>query len=281
MIEYRHFRPSKTYAEIAELFYLTFPKSRHPIAMNAKSERYLKWLYNENPSGAPVGFEALSNEKIVGHYVCIPSQWEYGSTKYKALLSLNTAVHPDFQGKGVFSSLLRKSIEQAKLKGFDFIYGVANQNSTHGFHRCGFDAIGQLNIQIGLCGLEKTPPTHHAMEQLNCSHTPGKLEWRTRRPFTRYTKTLHSIVSQSENFPIKIRSAIFNRIQTNLPILKNKYFHPCVYIGTQKQSMMVPLPKWLRPTPMNLIFLPLSEKAKSIDPRMVSWNISFLDFDLA
>ena len=86
--------------------------------MKAKSEKYLKWLYNENPSGAPVGFEALSNKKIVGHYVCIPSQWEDGLTTYKALLSLNTAVHPDFQGKGIFSSLLRKSMKQAELKAF-------------------------------------------------------------------------------------------------------------------------------------------------------------------
>ena len=95
------------------------------------------WAANAaNPAGTVVGFDAWDDVTLAAHYVCVPARvLRWGDAFGRALLSLNTATRPAYQGKGLFTKLAAATYEGAERpKGFECVYGVANANSTPGFH---------------------------------------------------------------------------------------------------------------------------------------------------
>ena len=280
-IIYEKYQACGDFQALFKLFKNAFPKSKHFICDAQRYSAYLKWLYLENPFGKPVGYNAYSNDMLVGHYVCIPCEWTQNSKIYRALLSVNTAVHPKFQGQGIFSVLAKKTYQTATNAQFDFVYAVSNQASTPGFHKMGFDILGPLNVHLSF-----------SFQRLNHTYTknPKKftntlsknfLKWRMRRPFTNYQETGGRIISKPENLPLRIVSRI-NLDNNKIGVTAAKPALPLyVYIGTEVQQGMTMLPNWLRPTPLNLIYLPLKKSNIQIDNSADLWCLDFLDFDLA
>ena len=61
-------------------------------------------VYKLNPDGYAIGFNAWSGSTLVGQYACIPSRIQIQGSIARAMLSLNTATHPEYEGKGIFST---------------------------------------------------------------------------------------------------------------------------------------------------------------------------------
>jgi GNAT superfamily N-acetyltransferase len=97
------------------------------------TKEYLQWQYADNPDGTIVGFNAYQGETLAAHYVTQPMEAVINGVKRRGLLSLNTATHPQHQGKGLFVKLADRTYTYAAEHGYDFVIGVANQNSVHGF----------------------------------------------------------------------------------------------------------------------------------------------------
>ena len=111
---------------------------------------YMKWLYDENPNGSVIGYDAFHGNRLVAHYACIPIRTINNNKKEKCLLSLNTATHPDHRKKGLFVKLAQKTYERGSYLGYSSVIGIANKNSTHGFvSSLGFEFITSLELKIG------------------------------------------------------------------------------------------------------------------------------------
>ena len=82
---------------------------------------YLTWQYINNPLGKAYGYNAIDNNKIIGHYVAIPIEANIFGKKESGLLSLNTAVHPDYRGRQLFKKLAQVTFDKAKKDGKTFI----------------------------------------------------------------------------------------------------------------------------------------------------------------
>ena len=89
---------------------------------------YLDWLYRLNPVGKAETFNVWKGDSIVGHYAAIPIIANLFGNEERGLLSLNTVVHPDYQGRGYFKSLALSTYEEAKLRNAGFVIGVGNAN---------------------------------------------------------------------------------------------------------------------------------------------------------
>ena len=99
------------------------------------SIRFLDWLYARNPVGPAFGLNAWSDGELAAHYAAIPVVYLINGKKTKGLLALNTATHPKHQGKGIFTKIGNAANELAASRGYEFVSGVANQNSTDGYLR--------------------------------------------------------------------------------------------------------------------------------------------------
>ena len=97
------------------------------------SFEYIKWQYMDNPNGQVVSYNAFDeNNNLAAHYAAIPIKMSFGNEIVPGLLSLNTATHPNHQGKKLFTKLATLTYEKAYDMGYKFVIGVANANSTHG-----------------------------------------------------------------------------------------------------------------------------------------------------
>lgn len=241
----------------------------------------IAWRYRDNPAGAVVGTDAWSGEILAAHYVTCPTLATVEGQALRGLLSLNTATHRDFQGRGLFTRLAEATYAAGAEAGFDFVVGVANANSTPGFIRkLGFQLVAPL-----AAGALLAPPRRLAERpvQYAALWTPELLAWRLANPAARYGVARRGGLT-------RITAA------THLPFVRCAAYLPGVeaasaagglgadmFIGLEPRMDLsrrgfVALPRRFRPSPLNLIYRPLSARAPAA-LRSDDVALSFLDFD--
>ncbi|MFZ5661286.1 MAG: GNAT family N-acetyltransferase [Pseudomonadota bacterium] len=165
-------------SEYAGLFRACFP-----TAGKLANLAYLRWLYTENPAGSVIGFNARVGGRLAAHYVCVPVSLELDGQRTRALLSLNTATHPDFQGRGLFTRLAEQTYQAGAREGARLVYGVANANSTPGFIRkLGFRLIAPLQAKIGIGPLGRFDWGRVSRARFRLAWPAEELQWRLRNP---------------------------------------------------------------------------------------------------
>lgn len=278
------FRPLRTdaaaIAQYCGLFQACFPGA------SVFTPAYVTWLYAANPDGQAVGFDAWEGETLAAHYVCVPALVEIDGAPVRVLLSLNTATHPDFQGKGLFTRLAQMTYDAAAGAGFGGVYGVANANSTPGFLRkLGFTLVRPLEARIGLGGLWTRE--REVQPSFRRTWNEASLAWRCANPN-------NSVRAQVADDGLHLFA---NSVNAALPAYAElragglavphgreaRAVSPLrLYLGLQPDARAsywnyIAIPQRLRPSPLNLIFRPLGERALALDPQRIEF--SFLDFD--
>jgi predicted N-acetyltransferase YhbS len=92
-----------------------------------------KWRYKENPVGLITIVLAEDKSGLVGQYALHPIRMKIGNSTRIAALSLDTMVHPDYRGQGMFIKLARHLYESVVRQGIPLIYGFPNEASHRGF----------------------------------------------------------------------------------------------------------------------------------------------------
>lgn len=255
---------------------------------NKYNLKYMSWLYSKNPDGTVFGYDAFSNNRLAAHYACIPVQIRLFGNIANALLSLNTATHPDFQRKGLFTKLAELTYKDATDSGYSCVFGVANTNSTPGFcHKLGFQLVAPLEARLGIGHCPPLKKTN-SLTQFERHWSSSSLAWRCANPsnpiyginrgssFRFYAKAKGAIVPVFAE--LILPRAISYHYEDKPPLLSPFK----LYIGLQPSKSYlnwryVNIPKYLRPSPLNFIFLPLNMNEKEMDANTI--NLSFLDFD--
>ena len=254
--------------DYAELFSESFPNQ------SKLSIDYLQWLYCQNPSGAVVGMDAFFGGKLVAHYATVPMPYGLHNHDFSALLSLNTATHPRHQRKGLFKRLARATYEQAVSLKYDFVIGAANENSTHGFvNGLGFLHLGNISMSIW------SDVSRPSIEMLARKCDAQWIRWRLERPNAQYT--LHRIGSTEVCVQSKYRGLPLNLGRLSLQTLDAANLSSLVRVHSRLPGLtplfisgarQVNLPRWLHPSPWNIIFLPLSPKAHGLMPGQMYYD---------
>lgn len=273
---------STTLALYVDLFGNAFPKSA------GFSVTYLSWLYQQNPEGLAIGFDAWEGDDLVAHYACIPCRVELEGIPTRAMLSLNTATHPAHQGKGLFTQLAHLTYEAAAAQGIQSVYGIANANSTPGFVRkLGFDLVRPLQAKVGWGGLGIDWPRLKAGVRFQRLWSLTSLDWRMANPKNR----VQGLAKDGRAcFFARAKGAwlpAYAEMDSELCLVESAAltFHPLaprLYLGlvpddTAKFSGFMDIPQRLRPSPLNFIYRSLAGAPKRIDPQGLL--VSFLDFD--
>ncbi|MFC5551315.1 GNAT family N-acetyltransferase [Massilia aerilata] len=269
-------------AQYGALFKACFPMT------DKFTPRYLAWLYVDNPDGKAVGYDAWDGERLAAHYVCIPARaWVEGS-EVPVLLSLNTATHPDYQGKGLFTKLAAMTFEAGAAQGFDGVYGVANANSTPGFVRkLGFQLVRPLEARVGVGSLRHAPKAAPGALSFERSWSAEALRWRCANPHNpvfvkngagklrfHAAASGHKLPAYAEldaggvDLPASERAPVLSPLRLFIglaPDASSSYWN------------YASIPMRLRPSPLNLIYRSFAPRVRALDPSRIAF--SFLDFD--
>lgn len=265
--------------QYAGLFSACFPDANH------LDEPYLRWLYRENPAGTVVGFDAWEDGRLAAHYACVPASVRVAGAPRRALLSLNTATHPDFQGRGLFTRLAEQTYARGEALGHHLVYGVANANSTPGFLRkLGFSLVTPLDAWIGLGRLRGFDWDQVAAADFARTWPGEELAWRLRNP-ARPVRSV-AVADGSTGFLAasgKPGIAAWAQLPGDLATSARGRggFGARVFLGKlpgrkTPAGAYASIPHFLRPSPLNLIVRGLGAPV-ALDAGRLSF--SFLDFD--
>ncbi len=237
---------------------------------------FLDWQYFKNPVGDVVGFDAFYNNELVAHYVTIPVVYKFNDKTLNGLLSLNTATKAEHQGKGLFTKLASDTYDLAKEKGYKFIIGVANQNSTHGFiKKLGFDLVGKLDVKIYLGTIQQKKDNKLFFKAI---WTKDILEWRLKNPDAIYFSKRTTIYSAT-HIPF-IKSLLLTTAESKVEHIKSINFIPfklSIGLNIGDATFAINLPERFKPSPLNLIFKNISGDELKISKDNCYFEL--IDFD--
>lgn len=203
--------------EIISLLKVSLGEDRIP-----KSEALWNWKHQQNPFGTSPVWVAESAGKIIGVRAFLKWEYIHESKILLAQRAVDTAVHPDFQGKGIFSQLTRKLLEKSRLEGTDLIFNTPNRKSTPGYLKLGWEKWDRLPLKMkpvfssgnSTCSHPGLPwdEVDHLVNQLELNEkdhpelkthlVKGYLHWRYRDcPIVEY-----SVVSDKESFLLVYRT---------------------------------------------------------------------------
>jgi GNAT superfamily N-acetyltransferase len=112
-------------------------------------ERFFEWKHDENPFGRSPAWVAVADGRIVGFRTFMRWEFEDGHGRvHRAVRAVDTATHPDAQGKGVFRTLTTTSLDHLRADGVDFVFNTPNAQSRPGYLRMGWHDLGPLSLRF-------------------------------------------------------------------------------------------------------------------------------------
>lgn len=142
MIEVKLVKYRQAEAELLDLFRASFGRNMNPDFWNWKhAGNYL------SPAD-PELIVAMDKGRIVGARPFLFVEMWLGKEKIKAAQHVDTMVHPEYQGQGLFNLMGQYSLEYLKENGCALSYGFANALSRRGFLKQGYQIIGAMDMMF-------------------------------------------------------------------------------------------------------------------------------------
>jgi GNAT superfamily N-acetyltransferase len=118
---------------------------------NEHFDGFFSWKHEENPFGTSPGWVALDGGSVVGFRTFL--RWEYERSDgqvHRAVRAVDTATHPNHQGKGIFRQLTLRALDELAQEGVDFVFNTPNSQSRPGYLKMGWTQVGHLPTSVRL-----------------------------------------------------------------------------------------------------------------------------------
>ncbi|WP_354639021.1 GNAT family N-acetyltransferase [Kitasatospora camelliae] len=113
-----------------------------------RSPEFFAWKHRRNPFGASPGLLAVTPEgRPVGVRLFLRWEWRQGGRAVRAVRPVDTATHPDFQGRGIFRRLTLDLLEQVAGDA-ELVFNTPNGNSLPGYLKMGWREVGRVPIAL-------------------------------------------------------------------------------------------------------------------------------------
>ncbi|WP_423818761.1 GNAT family N-acetyltransferase [Salinimicrobium sp. TIG7-5_MAKvit] len=214
------------------------------------------WSYKHliNPFGKSLVLIAHEEGGIIGVRAFMRWQWRSKEKIFNAFRAVDTATHPNHQGKGVFKKLTLAAVELAKKNGDHFVFNTPNDQSRPGYLKMGWEAVDNVvvSLQPAYKSFWKIKPKKIAYE-VHLDGTPKDLErlceiWNTnlmesKKLFT--SKTPHYLKWRYQNNPLQEYEVLFKKHFYLAGYIKNRgkirelRISECIYNGDKGTASLI------------------------------------------
>jgi GNAT superfamily N-acetyltransferase len=112
-----------------------------------RTPAFFRWKHFANPFGASFMLVAEADGRIVGLRAFM--RWEFwaGGQSIKAVTAVDTATHPQFQGRGIFSTLTKTALGSLPSD-IDLVFNTPNEKSLPGYLKMGWQIVGRVPVNL-------------------------------------------------------------------------------------------------------------------------------------
>lgn len=114
----------------------------------ALSEEIWQYKHIKNPFGKSLVLIAEEDESIVGVRAFMRWQWNFKQKRFSCFRAVDTATHPEHQGKGIFKKLTLTALDLAKEEGASFVFNTPNEKSRPGYLKMGWEEVGKIEVTL-------------------------------------------------------------------------------------------------------------------------------------
>ncbi|WP_270180120.1 GNAT family N-acetyltransferase [Alkalihalobacillus sp. CinArs1] len=136
-IVYREYEPAD-FDKYKQLYRAVFSKEM--------SAEHFKWKFQSGDMNAIIFCAVTETGDLVGSRVVLITKVSIGDQVYQAAQSVDSMVHPDFQGRGIYKQLNLHAIDALKKKDISMIITFPNHNSLPPLEKLGWKRIAPISI---------------------------------------------------------------------------------------------------------------------------------------
>jgi GNAT superfamily N-acetyltransferase len=119
------------------------------------NEAFFAWKHDQNPFGpSPTWVAVAPDGSLAGVRVFL--RWAFdvpGEATISAVRAVDTATHPDWQGKGIFTRLTMGALDELGDEGLDVVFNTPNDQSRPGYLKMGWSQVGRVPVAVRLRSL--------------------------------------------------------------------------------------------------------------------------------
>jgi GNAT superfamily N-acetyltransferase len=113
------------------------------------NEALFRWKHDESPFGPSPTWVAEVEGRLAGVRVFLRWEFEAGNSgPIRAVRAVDTATHPDFQGRGIFKRLTLTALGELAEEGVGFVFNTPNSQSRPGYLKMGWQDVGRLPVRV-------------------------------------------------------------------------------------------------------------------------------------
>ncbi len=119
-----------------------------------KTEAFWRWKHQQNRFGE--SYSVCAVDESVGVLVGLRTMmwWEFSDPagdRWRAVRPVDTATHPEYQRRGIFSVLTKFSVAELRSDGVPFIFNTPNENSLPGYLKMGWEVVARWPVYARPC----------------------------------------------------------------------------------------------------------------------------------
>jgi GNAT superfamily N-acetyltransferase len=108
---------------------------------------FFRWKHLDGPFGPSFMLVAADGDRLVGLRAFMRWRFAAGGRTVRAARAVDTATHPDYQGRGIFKRLTLALLD-AVAGEVDLVFNTPNDKSGPGYLRMGWREVGRVPVAV-------------------------------------------------------------------------------------------------------------------------------------
>jgi glycosyltransferase involved in cell wall biosynthesis/GNAT superfamily N-acetyltransferase len=116
------------------------------------------WKHERNVFGPSPAWVAIDDGRVVAVRLFMRWEFQRNGEVLRAVRAVDTATDPDYQGRGLFTALTLRGLDELRAEGVDLVFNTPNDQSRPGYLKMGWREVGRLPAVVrprGIASLAK------------------------------------------------------------------------------------------------------------------------------
>ncbi|HZR14255.1 MAG TPA: GNAT family N-acetyltransferase [Acidimicrobiia bacterium] len=115
---------------------------------DARFDALFSWKHETNAFGPSPMWVACDGDALAGFRTLMRWRFERDASTVDAVRAVDTATHPDYQGRGIFTRLTLHALDALRDEGVGFVFNTPNDQSRPGYLKMRWRVVGRVPVAV-------------------------------------------------------------------------------------------------------------------------------------